>query len=392
MESSLTSNPDRVARDNGASPPAPPPWQWSWVWGGAFAAYTVFIILTSLQNAVFAARSGTPIHWHDLLVHRALEEYSCALFVPALFWLVHRFPIDRRHWLSNGSVLLSASVVFVVAKYALLRPTALLVLPGPTDSLETLLLSNIVSVLFDFWGVIGVAHAFEYYQRARERERAALRLRAQLSRAQLDALQSQLHPHFLFNTLHAASTLMHRDVDGADAMLTQLADLLRATLRHPGTHEIPLHEEMALLDRYVSIMRARFQDRLTVQCDVAPDAAHALVPLFLLQPLVENALEHGIARRAGAGRLELAASRRGDRLRLSVADDGPGMSPTPAPDGGVGLGNTRARLEELYGDAQRLTLEPASASGGTRVVIEMPFRVRAGDSDAAPAPATLAEA
>jgi signal transduction histidine kinase len=386
MGTSLTSNLDRPARSNGTSPAPRPPWRWKRVWAGAFAAYTVFIILTSLQDAVFAARSGTPIRWHDLIVYRALEEYSCALFVPALFWLVHRFPIDRRRWLSNGSVLLLASVGFVVAKYALMRPLAVLVVQGWTDSVETLLISNLVSVLFDFWGVIAIAHAIEYYQRARDRERAALRLRAQLSRAQLDALQSQLHPHFLFNTLHAASTLMHRDVEGADAMLTQLADLLRATLRHPGTHEIPLYEEMALLDRYLSIMRARFRDRLTVQCDVAPDAAEALVPLFLLQPLVENALEHGVSRRAGAGRLELSATRRGQTLCICVADDGPGVSSAPAPGDGVGLGNTRARLEELYGDAQRLTLEAASASGGTRVVIEMPFRVRAGEAARAPAP------
>src|SRR6185437_8687976 len=158
-----------------------------------------------------------------------------------------------------------------------MQPVAALLLRGPTDSVGTAVMSNIVAVLFDFWAVIGVAHAIEFYHRARERERTTLQLRAQLSRAQLDAL-------------HAASTLMHRDVEGADAMLTQLADLLRATLRHPGTHEIPLHEELALLDRYLAIMRARFRDRLTVERDIASDAAGALVPLFLLQPLVENAL------------------------------------------------------------------------------------------------------
>ena len=149
----------------------------------------------------------------------------------------------------------------------------------------------------------------EFYRRARERERTALELRAQLSRAQLDALQSQLHPHFLFNTLHAASTLMHRDVEGADAMLTQLADLLRATLRRPG-----------------------------------------------------------------AGRLVPCAERVGTWLRISVADDGPGFSGYTPRDDGVGLANTRARLEELYGDDQCLTMEPSSPAGGTGVIIELPFR------------------
>lgn len=385
MSTVLTSSATRHARGNGASPPAPPPpWKWKWVWVGGFAAYTVFIILTALQNAVFASRSGTPIDWYDLVMRRVLEEYSCALFVPALFWLVHRFPIDRRHWLTHGGILLVSSVVFVIAKYTIMQPVSALVVHGPTDSVGTAILSNIVAVLFDFWGVIGVAHAIEFYQRSRERERTALQLRAQLSRAQLDALQSQLHPHFLFNTLHAASTLMHRDVEGADAMLTQLADLLRATLRRPGTHEIRLHEEMALLDRYLAIMRARFRDRLTVECDVAADVGDALVPLFLLQPLVENALEHGIARRPGAGRLELCAERVGTWLRISVSDDGPGFSgETPGGDG-VGLANTRARLEELYGGAQCLTIDAPSPAGGTRVIIELPFRPASQAPAAAP--------
>ena len=383
MSTTLTS----FERRNGGLPHVPPPWKWRWVWAGAFAAYTVFIILTVLQNAVFASRSGTPIGWYNLIVNRALEEYSCALFVPALFWLVHRFPIDRRHWFAHGALLLTASVVFVIVKYAVMQPVSALLVRGPTDSVGAAILSNIVAVLFDFWGVIGVAHALEYYQRARERDRTALQLRAQLSRAQLDALQSQLHPHFLFNTLHAASTLMHRDVDGAEAMLTQLADLLRATLRRPGTHEIPLEEEMALLDRYLAIMRTRFRDRLTVDRVVADEAGDALVPLFLLQPLVENALEHGIARRPGAGRLELCAERVGTWLRISVADDGPGFSGGPPRDDGVGLANTRARLEELYGDAQCLTIEPSSPAGGTRVIIELPFRPASAQPDTAAAEA-----
>ena len=387
MSTTLTSHAAPVERSQGESPPVPPPWKWSWVWAGAFAAYTVFIILTALQNAVFASRSGTPIGWYNIIMNRALEEYSCALFVPALFWLVHRFPIDRRHWLSHGGVLLAASVVFVIVKYAVMQPVSALVVHGPTDSVGTAIISNIVAVLFDFWGVIGVAHAIEFYRRALDRERTALQLRAQLSRAQLDALQSQLHPHFLFNTLHAASTLMHRDVEGADAMLTQLADLLRATLRRPGTHEIPLHEEMALLDRYLAIMRTRFRDRLTVESDVAQGAADALVPLFLLQPLVENALEHGIERRPGAGRLELCAERVGTWLRISVADDGPGFSGNTPRDDGVGLANTRARLEELYGDDQCLTIEPSSPAGGTRVIIELPFRPASAQPSAAAAEA-----
>ena len=169
---------------------------------------------------------------------------------------------------------------------------------------------------------------------------------------------------------------MHWDVAAADEMVTQLSELLRETLRHPGTHEIPLSEEIALIERYLSIVRARFQDRLTVVYDVAPDVRAALVPHFILQPLVENALEHGIALQPGPGLVAISAGRDGDRLRIAVVDDGPGLEPE-ATNGngngnGVGLANTRARLAELYGEQQGVTLE-ASHPKGARVTVTLPY-------------------
>jgi LytS/YehU family sensor histidine kinase len=171
---------------------------------------------------------------------------------------------------------------------------------------------------------------------------------------------------------------MHRDVEAADAMLARLGELLRHTLQEGDRHEVPLREELELLEHYLAIMRVRFQDRLTVVTEAAPETLDALVPHFVLQPLVENALQHGIARRPGAGRVEIRAERVGGELRLSVTDDGPGLTARGGghafPREGVGLSNTRARLRQLYGDAQHLSLEPRKGGSGLRVTLVIPFR------------------
>jgi two-component system, LytTR family, sensor kinase len=353
------------------------PGEWVRLWLYGFAAYTVLGVLNAASMVGDHMMRGIPVAWHDLLLNRAIEEYTCALFVPPLFWLVHRYPIDRRHWRQNIPLLAGASLLFVVIKYAfVLRPVWALIFSRSYGTLYQALVPNTVPVLFDFWGVIGVAHAVEFYRRAQERERVAAALRVQLSQAQLEALKSQLHPHFLFNTLNSVTTLMHRDVGAADQMVTNLADLLRVTLQHRGAHEISLGEELDLLERYVSIVRVRFRDRLTVSYTIPTELRDALVPHFLLQPLVENALEHGIGQRPGPGRLEISAERVGDELRVSVCDDGPGLSVRGPKGHGVGLANTRARLAEHYGAAQRLTLEPASPTGGARATVVLPLRRR----------------
>jgi LytS/YehU family sensor histidine kinase len=231
-----------------------------------------------------------------------------------------------------------------------------------------------IGELLTFGIMAGGAYALEFRRRLRERESQALQLQTRLAEARLDALSSQLHPHFLFNTLTALSVLIHRDPAAADLMLTRLADLLRATLRAPAAHQVPLGEEMELLGRYLDIMRVRYGPRLTVETRVPDELADALVPPFLLQPLVENALEHGVARRAGAGRVEVAAEAVGGRVRLSVTDDGPGGDSDPLAGGeGIGLSNTRARLEQLYGAEQRLVLERVPGVG-TRAMVEIPLR------------------
>lgn len=368
-------------------PDAPPPRSGLAVAGAVAALWTACALLSAAQTAAARARDGAPIAWLPLLADRLADWYSCALFTPAYFWLARRWPITRRTWLRSGAVHAAATVAFVVLKYALYAPVAVAVRPRLGGSVPAVMANALwdgfVYENMAFWAVIGVVHAIEFHRRAQEREAHAARLRAELAQARLDALAGQLRPHFLFNALNSVSSLMHRDVDAADAVLARLGDLLRRTLRAGEAPEVPLADELALLGDYVAIVATRFRDRLTVDVRAEPGTERALVPHFVLQPLVENALEHGIARRAGAGRVEVRAARAGDALRVTVADDGAGLARVPPRgdhgDRGIGLTNTRRRLAALYGDRQRLSLA-GRPGGGLVVTLELPFRE-------APAPA-----
>jgi LytS/YehU family sensor histidine kinase len=221
--------------------------------------------------------------------------------------------------------------------------------------------------------LVGVGHGLEYYRFYREREAHSAYLAARLAQAELEMLKSQLHPHFLFNTLHAISALMHRDVKAADRMIARLSELLRVALDYTGTQEVSLQEELAFLEPYVEIERVRLGDRLNVEYDIQPSVLEALVPHMILQPLVENAIRHGIAPRAQPGTVRIVARGRRDMLDLEVTDDGAGLAPGRSANGGVGLANTRARLEQMYGD--RFNFEPRNVSGGGfRVALTIPFR------------------
>ncbi|HLW76600.1 MAG TPA: histidine kinase, partial [Bryobacteraceae bacterium] len=218
------------------------------------------------------------------------------------------------------------------------------------------------------WLLFGVRHAMEYYRRDRMREVAESRLQAQLARAQVDVLRAQLQPHFLFNTLHAISALMYRDVESADRMMTRLSDFLRLTLDSSGVQEVTLKREMEYLDKYIEIEQVRFGERLRIERRIEPRALDLLVPNLALQPLVENAVRYAIAPRAAGGRIEIVAKVVGDELWIEVKDDGAGA--TGGVKEGVGLSNTRARLEQLYGKWARLELGNAE-SGGFRARLRM---------------------
>jgi signal transduction histidine kinase len=213
-----------------------------------------------------------------------------------------------------------------------------------------------------------------YHLQARARER----LEARLARAQLEALELQLHPHFLFNTLNAITALIAQEPRSAQRIVSGLSELLRFSLGRAGEQEVTLERELDLLGRYIEIQEVRFPDRLTVEVDVEPEAMVALVPSMILQPLVENSIRHGIAPRAAGGRVDVRAAREGELLRLTVRDDGLGADARTSGEarGGVGLANTRARLQHLYGDRQQMRAGPVAA-GGYLVTINIPFHTAA---------------
>jgi sensor histidine kinase YesM len=220
----------------------------------------------------------------------------------------------------------------------------------------------------------------EYYRRFHERELRASELEKRLAEARLQALQMQLNPHFLFNTLHAISSLMHRDIDAADRMIVRLSDLLRSALENVGIQEVQLREELAFLDSYLEIEQTRFGDRLTLRREIDPETLDALVPNLVLQPLMENAIRHGIEPRAQPGLIGLRARRENGMLHLQVFDNGNGIAAPQTFEEGIGLSNTRARLQQLYGNAQRLELAN-SPQGGLVVSVRIPWRTATSPSN-----------
>jgi two-component system LytT family sensor kinase len=349
-----------------------------------FAIWTFLAAFSASQTAVYLLQRGQPIVWRDMLTSRFADWYTCALFTPLFFWLARRYPIDRKSWRVMLPVTLAVTSVCVVLKYSVLVPIEHALGLDSGATISGALARNFATESMAFWAVIGIVHAIEFNRRYREREVAAADLRARLSEAQLEALRSQIHPHFLFNTLHGISTLMHRDVNAADAMLTRLSDLLRLTMQHRGQNEIPLRDELALVGQYIEIMRVRFGDRLTVIHAIRPDTLDALVPQFILQPLLENAFDHGIARTSGPGTIEISAVPVDGKLEISITDNGLNTTRSVArvKKHGMGLANTRRRLEQLYGHGQSISLEKLPERG-TRVVVAIPFHTSTQVSPAA---------
>jgi LytS/YehU family sensor histidine kinase len=245
-------------------------------------------------------------------------------------------------------------------------------------SYMTILLSRVVSGAFTYFAVLGVATTLGYHRRFREREVRAAQLEAQLALAQVQALKMQVHPHFLFNTLHAVTVLIREDPTAATRVVTRLGDLLRLTLSRATTAQVSFRRELEILTLYLEIERTRFHDRLEITYDVEPATLGATVPDLILQPLVENAIRHGVSPNAGTGHIDVRSHRDGDWLILEIRDNGTGLPHGRVRPDGIGLTTTRARLERLYGDHQQLTLENLPA-GGCVARIRIPFHLMADD-------------
>jgi two-component system LytT family sensor kinase len=318
------------------------------------------------------------IDWRKALSINLTYYWLWGASVPLIVALAKRFPFRRGRWVRPLLVHLATSVALTAA--IILLTELLLTLSGTRDSPLAYVLPwafgvNFHSLLPTYWWVLAGWLALDASARARERELAASQLLARLADARLQALRQQLQPHFLFNTLNSISALMYSDVEAADAMMARLADLLRITLALGDEAEVPLWRELELAECYLDIERIRFEERLAVTIDVDDAARRVLVPVLVLQPLVENAVRHGIDRLSAGGRIAVTARRAGERLVLVVSNDGP--PPRPGGDDAarrqLGLANTRERLAQLHGGRARLELAPLPAGGAT-VTVEVPWR------------------
>jgi two-component system, LytTR family, sensor kinase len=334
--------------------------------------WTLLALLAATSNIAYRAHNDIPAPAAPIFGRAFLDWYTCAVFTPAIFWVARRFPLDGRTWRRNAFVHLLAMGTYITLKLLLFVPPArALGWVRRNETFGNLFLGDAFPLLIAYWGVVGAAHGIAFYQRYRDRELRASQLEARLAQVQLDALRAQIHPHFLFNSLNALSTLMHRDVGAADRMVLQLGELLRYTLDNAAPQEVTLAQELQFVERYLAIMKIRLGDRLSVHMEVAPDVQKAFVPNLVLQPLVENALRHGIGRSASAGELTVRAYRSADSLQLEVQDDGPGL-PAAGVKHGVGLSNTALRLRQLYGAEQHMSVRNCDGRG-TIVVLRIPF-------------------
>jgi signal transduction histidine kinase len=330
------------------------------------ACFTAVGVLFGSQTVLYSSYAGRPVGWVRAIGYALITWYIWAALMPAVLWSARWMPVQRGRWVRAVAWHVVASVGFAILH------TMLRILVNPYIDPAPLRFSNVfISVFhwnaFTYWSIVGIVHAVSYHDRLHERERAALQLEARLARAQLDVLRMQLHPHFLFNTLHAISALMDAgETEAADRMLAELSDLLRLTLDNIGRQEVALRQEIDFLERYVHIQQTRFQDRLRITIEADPAALPLSVPNQILQPLVENAIRHGIAPRASGGSVAVHAWMDGSRLHITVTDDGIGRREGVVD--GMGLTNTRARLQELYGAGHEFSVTN-QPTGGVQVAM-----------------------
>jgi two-component sensor histidine kinase len=302
----------------------------------------------------------TPISWRETLQLTVVNSAIALLFIPGIVYLTRRFPLERRHWKLALAVHVPACVAFS-GMHSVLYAVACHAWNDPGGTLFYRFHPNLLT----YWAFVGFTQAFDYFRKYQDREREVTRL-------SLEMLKAQMQPHFLFNTLHTISAMMHVDVKRADRMLSRLSSLLRMTLGNIGRQEVRLADEIAFVEAYLDIERERFGEHLDMRIEVAHEALNALVPALFLQPLVENCIRHGFAAPAEDGVISIGAARDGARLLLTVADDGRGLGTVP-PREGLGLTNSRMRLLQLYGAEHLMRVEPRE-SGGVLVTVAIPYR------------------
>lgn len=344
---------------------------------GIGAFWTLVGLAFASQFYLSSTLLGRSVTWGQAISYSLGDWYVWAVLSIPILLLARRFPPEGAHPWRTAAVHLAAALVCSLV-YVLLRSLVGVahgrLMDEPVTFAEVfrpLLVRTFPFNLLIYGVIVTISHAIDYYRKYHERTVHALELEKHLTEARLQSLLRQLKPHFLFNTLNGIASLMHSDVNAADKMLVRLSELLRLTMHHPGQPLTKLRDEIAFIEKYLEIERIRFRDRLTARVDAEAAVLDAEVPSLILQPLVENAIRHGIEPRPGAGRVEIGARRDGGRLVLTVRDNGAGQPPGGFTREGIGLANTRARLRELYGERHEFELRN-HPEGGLEIRISLP--------------------
>jgi two-component sensor histidine kinase len=360
-----------------------------WRFSGFWWLVTAFWLFIALASALEMSLMQSAAIVQSLVV--ALVRLLPWVFLtPLVVWTCSAYTLERSTWKRSIWVHLAVCIfgMGIVGLFAYLVPPPPLVLAGQDPGIAQRVyrdprvaayaaLRRMTLQMPTFWGLVGVAHAVRFYERAKARERREGELEARLAQARLEALRMQLNPHFLFNTLNSIASSVHEDPQTAEEMIEALSELLRLALYTSSHQETTLREELHFLDRYLLIEQARFGERLCVEKQIDVAALSASVPTLILQPLVENAVKHGIERRLGPGVIRITAERAEDALRLQVSDNGRGLVNEKIKEG-VGLRNTRLRLKELYGATAALQVHSTEGQGFSAEIL-VPWRTALSD-------------
>ena len=346
--------------------------RWWLRWFLYFCVWTLLGVSFALSTYLGARQDNVQISWSRIISGYLADFYLWGMLSPLIFLLARRFEL-RKNFPRNlfihigtsivlsGLVLSAASPLVWYFGYVNLARNPTLAILWRNNAFSAYYFHQGLTI---YWTTLVVAHALYYYRGLRETEAQRETLTTQLAQAQLQALRMQIHPHFLFNTLNSISALLHKDVEAADRMIARLGDFLRLTLKRSDAQLVDFEQELEFLKCYLDIELIRFQDRLTVEIDIDPHALTALVPNLILQPIVENAVRHGIAKQTKHGHISIRAQRDGERLIMEVEDNGPGVNAN-ANGSGIGLNNTRARLEQFYGDDFTFEIANSEKSGAS---------------------------
>jgi two-component sensor histidine kinase len=347
-------------------------WRFSSFWWLVTAFWLFIALASALETSLLQSAQIR----QSLLV--ALMRLLPWIFLtPLVVWTSSVYTLERSTWKRSiwAHLAVCAFSLGIIGVFAYLVPPPPLMIAGQDPAVVRklqrqprnaafLVLRRITLQLPTFWGLVGVAHALRFYERARVREVREADLESRLVQARLQALRMQLHPHFLFNTLNSIASLVHDKPYVAEEMIESLSELLRVSLSHSDRQEVTVREELQFLERYLHIEQTRFGERLRVEKRIDPEVGDALVPTLVLQPLVENAVRHGIETQIAPGYISIVIERAGPSLRLAVTDNGRGCQTARHKlKEGVGLTNTRSRLKELYGDLGLLELRPGDSEG-----------------------------